>query len=199
MGQMKKSQKPQKRTRDEKKALTKKGEETKKAKAKAPRVKLRLPADQALTLDSYAHCAPFTLSYEEVGKGDRIMDVLLEHGVCIIPSVLGPNECAAFDRGFWDSLTHLTSAWPVPISKDNPESYRELSKLFPMHSMLIQHYGLGHAEFVWALRQNSKIVNIFRRLHGVEHLEDLLVSFDGVAMHMPPETTGKGSFIGNTW
>ncbi len=201
-GRMKKSAKPQKRERgrdDEKKK--KKGDATAVAPKKKVKVKLVIPPAQALSLDSYAHCAPFTVSTEELSTregGQRLLDVLLEHGVAIVPSVLNAEECAAFDKGFWDSLAHLTSAWPVPISKDKPESWRELSKLFPMHSMLIQHYGLGHAEFVWALRQNPKLHFVFSQLYGTK-AEDLLVSFDGVAIHMPPETTGKGSFIGNTW
>jgi hypothetical protein len=57
--------------------------------------------------------------------------------------------------------------------------------------MLLQHHGLGHAEYIWKLRQNLKIILIFSTLWNVPPMR-LLVSFDGISVHLPPESTRKG-------
>ena len=63
--------------------------------------------------------------------------------------------------------------------------------------MLVQHWGVGHAQVSWDLRQNPKIVDIFSKIWKVEP-EDLLVSFDGLSFHLPPETTRRG-WHRSTW
>jgi hypothetical protein len=112
--------------------------------------------------------------------------------------VLSLEECAEFEKRVWETLGQLTSAWNVPIKKEDPHSWAGLLDLFPMHSMLLQHYGLGHAEFVWSLRQHPAIVALFAHLWNVQP-EELLVSFDGLSIHMPPETIKRGAYKGNTW
>jgi hypothetical protein len=64
--------------------------------------------------------------------------------------------------------------------------------------MLMQHWQVGHAQFVWDLRQNRKIVDIFAHMWKVTP-EELIVSFDGAAFHMPSEVTNRGYFRGNNW
>lgn len=63
----------------------------------------------------------------------------------------------------------------------------------PLHSMLVQYFGVGHAQISWTLRQNPKIVAIFATLWNTT-VEELLVSFDGLSFNLPPETTNKGYF-----
>ncbi len=125
--------------------------------------------------------------------GAALKQTLATYGVAIVPALLSAEECDAFEKGVWDTLGTLSSKWDVPVSKDNPASWVGLLDLMPQHSMLFQQFGLGHAEFVWALRQNPKVVDVFSRIWGVPP-EDLLVSFDGIAVHMPPEVTGRGAF-----
>lgn len=155
------------------------------------RSKLLLPIPTSLS--SYA------VIPELITDIDGLRDTLASYGVAIIPFVLSPEECATFEQGVWDSLYALTSAWDVPITKDNESSWHGFSKLFPTHSMLLQHYSLGHAEFVWALRQNPRVLAIFADLWQVQSAEELLVSFDGFSVHFPPESTNKGWYKGNTW
>jgi hypothetical protein len=64
--------------------------------------------------------------------------------------------------------------------------------------MLVQHWGIGHAPYLWALRQNPKIAHCFAALWGVS-VDDLLVSFDGAAMALPHESTHRGYYRGNKW
>lgn len=164
------------------------GKAVKQAKQKGK--KLVLP--EPLSLSSYGQSALVTTTRE------GLKETLATYGVAIIPRVLSEEECAAFEQGVWQSLNTLSSAWPVPISKEDESSWKGLLELFPMHSMLIQHFGLGHAQFVWELRQNPKVLDLFSHLWNVKP-EELLVSFDGLSVHMPPETTGRGAYKSNTW
>lgn len=158
-----------------------------KKKAKEPKGKLREP----LSMASYS------FSNELYATKETVKEKLERYGVAVIPSLLSPEECAAFEQGVWDTLGKLSAKWPVPVTKDNKESWRGLLDLMPQHSMLFQHFAVGHAEFVWALRQNPKVVQVFSHIWGVPP-EELLVSFDGIAVHMPPEVTKRGAYK-NSW
>lgn len=136
--------------------------------------------------------------YEKyVTTEERLRETLAEFGVAIVPNVLSEEECTEMVEGMWDTLGRWTQDWDMPITRENPESWKQMKHLFPKHSMLIQQFGLGHAQFIWNLRQNPKCANLFATLWGCS-AEDLLVSFDGAAFHMPSETTKVG-WHRNTW
>jgi hypothetical protein len=120
------------------------------------------------------------------------------YGVAIIPSVLNDTECERIVNGLWDFVELITSKWATPIDRRDERTWRSFYDTFPSHSMLMQHYGIGHAQVCWDARQNPKIVDSFASLWGCER-ENLLVSFDGASLHLPPETTNRGYYRGNTW
>lgn len=82
---------------------------------------------------------------------DNLKETLEEYGVAIIPSVLNDEECSQIASGMWDTLEDWTQHWDTKITRDNPSSWKNIRDLFPKHSMLIQQYGLGHAQFIWNL------------------------------------------------
>jgi len=122
---------------------------------------------------------------------EKLKETIDEYGVAIIPSVLNEEECNAMSNGMWDTLENWTQLWDTQITRDNPDSWRNIRDLFPKHSMLIQQYSLGHAQFIWDVRQNPKCVDIFAKLWNCEP-EELLVSFDAASFHMPSEVTKVG-------
>lgn len=117
--------------------------------------------------------------------------VLNKYGVAIIPNVLDAQECEQMKQGAWDYLETVTANLSLPIKKTNPQSWKSFKQLYPKHSMLVQHWSVGHAQFLWDIRTNPKVIAPFERIWGVPK-EDLLVSFDGASFHFPPETTGFG-------
>lgn len=119
------------------------------------------------------------------------------YGVAVIPSVLNEKEIDNMRQGMWSYLSHVTHNFNKPIKKEDPSSWVEYQKLYPKHSMLLQQYGVGHSQFVWDIRQNPRVVNIFSELWNVKE-EDLLVSFDGASFHFPPEETNRGWYR-KTW
>ncbi len=129
---------------------------------------------------------------------EKVKETIQKYGVAIIPNVLTEDEREEMKNGMWDYLETVSAQFDTPIKRDDKKSWREIYNLMPLHSMLIQHWGLGHAQFIWNLRQNEKCVEIFSSLWNVPK-EELLVSFDGAAFHMPPEETNRGYYRGNKW
>ena len=129
---------------------------------------------------------------------ENLKETLSNYGVAIIPNVINLKECQQMTNGMWDYLEHITQTWTTPISRKNPNSWREFYKLYPKHSMLLQHHNVGHMQAIWDLRQNPKIVDIFANFWNTTP-EELLVSFDGCSFGVPPEETNRGWNRNNTW
>lgn len=120
------------------------------------------------------------------------------YGVAIIPNVLDENECNTMVSQIWDFFETITQKWTIPINRNNKNTWREFYKLYPLHSMLIQHWGIGHSQASWNVRQNINIATIFAHFWGCD-VNELLVSFDGLSFNLPPEITKRGWNKGNTW
>jgi len=129
---------------------------------------------------------------------ETLKNTIDTYGVAIIPNVIDENECDMMVNQIWDFFEHISQKWETPINRNDKNTWREFYKLYPLHSMLIQHWGIGHAQSSWNVRQNIKIVEIFAHFWGCD-INDLLVSFDGLSFNLPPEVTKKGWNRGNTW
>ena len=113
--------------------------------------------------------------------------MLNEYGICVIQKVMNKDECFEIINGMWEYLEHATSKWETPINRNNKLTWN-ITDFIPLHSMLIQHYSIGHAQFVWNVRQNKNLVNVFKFLWDIE---EVVTSYDGVSIHFPPEENGK--------
>ena len=52
---------------------------------------------------------------------------------------------------------------------------------------------MGHSQFAWDIRQNPNVVSAFAHLWDSKP-EDMLSSYDGMSIHLPPELTGKAFY-----
>ena len=111
-----------------------------------------------------------------------------------MPGVLTTEECAAFESGMWQQFSALTKG----VLTRNPSTWRSFYNLMPLHSMLLQHYGVGHMQWIWNIRQHPAVVGVFARLWQCEP-KGLITSFDGASLHLPPEETRRGWYRGNDW
>jgi len=109
-----------------------------------------------------------------------IKETVLKYGVAICP-ILDNEECNNMIRNKWEVLEYLTSNFETPIDRNNKESYKQISELFPNHKMLIQHWKIGHSKLVWEVRQNKKVIDAFAKLWDTN---DLIVSFDGASIYI---------------
>ena len=128
---------------------------------------------------------------------ENCREVLERDGYCVIPGVLTQAEIEKSREQAWEALNHLTQNLDKPIVKDDPLSWLSFWELSPLHAMLLKQY-VGHSQFMWDLRLNPKVKEVFETIHGEK---DLLTSFDGFSMHFPfemlPRKRGKGR--GNAW
>ena len=140
-----------------------------------------------------------TYEYEKyLASIENIKNTLDMYGVAIIPNVLDENECSNIVNGIWNYFEHITQNWDAPLKRDDTKTWREIYKLFPLHSMLFQYFNIGHSQVCWDIRQNPKVVSIFAKIWNCKE-EDLLVSFDGLSFSLPHEITQRGWNRNNTW
>lgn len=101
-------------------------------------------------------------------------------GYLIVENVLTEKECEQYIKEMWDWLEGLESG----IDRNDPSSWT--SENWPQNSRgIISCYNVGHAPFLWRLRQNPHVLEIFSKLWNVKGAEDLLVSFDGCCIQRP--------------
>lgn len=111
------------------------------------------------------------------------IDDLDDKGYCIIPNTLTTDKCDNYISKIWDWLESLgtnidredSATWN---HKKWPENYRGI----------IKHYGIGHEQFVWDIRCEKNVIDVFTK---VWNTSDLFVSFDAICVMKPPEISGK--------
>lgn len=138
---------------------------------------------------------PFVDGMEFFGVSDvkNVLLMLREFGVAVLP-ILNADECRKMLDGAWHFLETITSAFSgdaKPIKRDDRSTWHSFELLQLSSGQLFQRYGVGHAEFLWILRQHPKVLEVFQTIYGVKNAEDLLVSFDGMSFCLPPEITNK--------
>ena len=129
---------------------------------------------------------------------DHAYEKITTEGYCVIKGVLNNQEVKNAKDDLWNTLNYITKNLKNPIKKNDQKSWNTYFELNPIHSMLIQNCEIGHAQFFWDIRQNKNVVNIFSKIWNVNP-DELLVSFDGLSFHFPPEVTEKGWYEGNSW
>ena len=127
---------------------------------------------------------------------ETLKTTLERYGVAVLPSILSDNECETMFSEMWDFFEYISQTWDTPLDRNNQSTWKEFYKLYPMHSMLIQHHNIGHCQAVWNLRQNVKLIEPFCKIWNCNPC-DLLVSYDGASFSMPPEIVKRGWYKNN--
>jgi hypothetical protein len=131
----------------------------------------------------------YTTTYE------KVWETLEKYGVATIPNVLEEKECIDIRNKMWKEFEHVTQN---RFQLDDSTTWKHFYDLFPLHSMLFQHWSLGQTQPVWDVRQNKNVGKVFENIWK-KPKEDLLVSFDGISIHLPPEITKRGWYRGTEW
>ena len=107
---------------------------------------------------------------------------LHKDGYTIIPNLLTPDETTALENGLWDF-------WSARGVTRNPSTWSKIHTYMPTKGMLFQHWGIGQAQCIWDVRQNPRVVDVFKGIYGTDNLT---VSMDGASVGLKPEVTGRG-------
>jgi hypothetical protein len=126
---------------------------------------------------------------------DNLNITLDDLGIGQLSHILTENESINYRNKIWDEIKHVTQN---RFDIEDESTWSEFYNLQPMHSMILHHYSLGHMQPIWDLRTNPKIYQVFEQIWGVK-VDDLLTSFDGLSIHLPPEKTGIGWQNENNW
>ena len=102
---------------------------------------------------------------------------LRENGYAVVPSVIFEEAIAQYKARFWDWI----ESFGTGIDRNDHRTWGG-ERWPPSIRGLLQHYGIGHASFVWALRSEKAIIDVFSAIWGTD---DLLVSFDGACLAAP--------------
>ena len=136
------------------------------------------------------------MEYKEFNTDLTNLNTYLDdHGVAVIPNVLTEAECVSLRNDIWKELKYVTKN---RFDINDITTWRNFYDFYPLHSMLLQHFSLGHMQPVWDIRQHKKVCKVYETIWNTPK-EDLLVSFDGLSVHLPPEKTKRGWYLGNNW
>ena len=126
--------------------------------------------------------------------------MLREKGVAVVTSVLGDDESIVFRHGIWELAEHLTSLFtrPMePVLREAPWTWYNWHELSPTKGMLVQHYGVGHAQVLWDIRQHPQVAKVFADIYSIMSgseikTTDMITSFDAFSLLPEPEHTNRG-------
>jgi Phytanoyl-CoA dioxygenase (PhyH) len=90
----------------------------------------------------------------------------------------------------WTNIEQITEG---RVLRSDIASWKKWSETGVLHSMLLQFHSAGQAQYIWDIRSNPKVANVFAQIWKVK-ADQLITSMDGVSYHLPPEETGKGWF-----
>nr|BDT63041.1 MAG: scv136-like protein [Trachysalambria curvirostris nimavirus] len=128
-------------------------------------------------------CSRYTASVNDTLKICRLMSCF---GFVIVKGILTQKQCNDINSGVWGCMESITANLDLPVDRNNPRTWHSIR--LQRHSRDVYcHHGIAHAEFLWTLRQNPRILSVFASLYKCPP-EELLASFDGVSMQTSPES-----------
>lgn len=115
----------------------------------------------------------------------KYIEDLEELGYCVIPNIFSAEETKTLYHRVWTEF--IEKAWPK-CQMNNRENWNEE---FPIQDK----YGIfkgpaGQIQVMWDLRQDERIINIFKQIWNTENL---VVSMDGLSFMCPVEIR-QGNF-----
>jgi ectoine hydroxylase-related dioxygenase (phytanoyl-CoA dioxygenase family) len=108
---------------------------------------------------------------------------LKKYGYCVIPNILTSDESNYYIEEIWLWLEGLGTG----IDRTDPTTWRA-DKWPPATRGIIHDLSVGHADFIWDLRLNPNVLQVFEKLWKTS---ELLVSFDGINIMKPPKLNGS--------
>lgn len=110
-------------------------------------------------------------NYSEILKD---LDV---QGYCVIPNLISKKECQEYIDQIWDWMESLgTDLDRNEVATWNDEQWP------PCLFGILHRLKVGHEQFIWDLRQDPRVIEVFKQIWGTDQL---LVSFDGMSIIKP--------------
>jgi len=157
-----------------------------------------LKISKSISLNTINNYDKMTTYKSYIATKEDVIESLEKYGVAVVQNVLDEKEIENMREGVWDSLEYKTSYFEKPLDRNNVDTWDSWFKLNPSKDMLLQTHNIGQSQFLWDVRQNPKVVDVFSKIWSVEPNE-LISSFDAVSFHLPPEITNRGWYENDDW
>lgn len=157
-----------------------------------------LKISKSISLNTINNYDKLTSYKSYISTTENMMENLENNGVVVIPDILNEAEIEKMRSGIWDTLEYKTSYFDVPLDRNNVDTWDTWFDLNPGKDMLLQTFNIGQSQFLWDVRQNPKVVDVFSKIWKVKPTE-LYSSFDAVSFHLPPEITNRGWYNNDDW
>eukprot|EP01133_Synstelium_polycarpum_P013335 gene13335-15682_t len=102
---------------------------------------------------------------------------LHDHGWAVVPQVVAEERCDGYRAAFWKWIEDFKTG----VKRDKPKTWTNDMWPANIHG-IFQHYALGQQQFVWDIRTEQAIIDVFTQIYGTD---ELLVSFDGGNLSRP--------------
>jgi len=125
-------------------------------------------------LDSESQC----LDDKKAGTYGDFRDTLLKDGFVVIPSVMTPEAASSYVDAAHEWLEQYGSGY----KRSDPSTWKRENVPWSNTYGMYNRNNIGHEQFVWNVRQEPKILEVFEKVWGTN---ELLVSFDGANISIP--------------
>ncbi|BEJ15636.1 hypothetical protein CspHIS471_0502410 [Cutaneotrichosporon sp. HIS471] len=112
-------------------------------------------------------------------------------GYVVVPNVIPKEECAAFRQ----SALEWLESFPHGFKRDDRSTWTDQHLPFGTTGGLYNRYAVNHEDFVWRIRIQPGILNVFNQIWGTD---DLITSFDGMNTSIPINPTSGRTDISPT-
>ena len=107
---------------------------------------------------------------------DSLKNTIERYGVGIIPNVLNDDEIKQMNDGMWDYLEYVSQKFDKPIQRMIVNLGFIILKMFRNIRCPSVVWCRTRSQYIWDLRQNEKILDIFSKFWDVLK-EDCLSEF----------------------
>lgn len=128
---------------------------------------------------------------------DNVINKLKEDGIGVIPNIITEENIIKYQNEMWSMLNKLTDKLDKPIDKNNKDTWNTFFELFPLYDMILHQWNISHSKLCWDIRQENNVLDVFSKIWNVKK-DELLTSFDGMSIHLPPEIT-KRNYKNDNW
>jgi hypothetical protein len=103
----------------------------------------------------------------------------VENGFAVIPKVISESKAAQYQQ---EAFEWLKSFDNPALDLSDPQSWTQANLPFVSTINTFNHYGVVHERFMWEIRQEQSIIDIFAQIWQTK---ELLVSFDALNITLP--------------
>ncbi|CAG9975580.1 unnamed protein product [Clonostachys byssicola] len=102
-----------------------------------------------------------------------------EHGYAVIPSVISKEKAEKYQHSAFEWLKSFDNP---ELDLNTPSTWTPSNLPFISEINTFNHYGVVHEDFMWDIRLEPGIIDVFARIWGTD---ELLVSFDALNITLP--------------